>query len=103
FVPEYVAEEYGLGYDKSFRLNLGSYDRTAEVLISDAFMQEEVPDGTLTRSFTRRLDQCPPYGPVPTESHVSQSDCSCFGLGRVTPTPVSCIHIRLTWIGSPTE
>ena len=46
FVPEYVAEEHGLGYDPGFRLTLGDFPRTDEILCSDAHMQTEVPHAT---------------------------------------------------------
>ncbi len=43
FVPEYVAEEHGLGYDPNFKLSLGDYPRTDEILCSDEYMREEIP------------------------------------------------------------
>jgi len=43
FVPEYVAEEHGLGVDRNFLLTLGTYQSSDEILISDGFMSVDVP------------------------------------------------------------
>jgi len=90
FVPEYVAEEYGLGYDKSFRLNLGHYDHTDEILISDAFMQTEVPHGTLIDHSQDVLTNARRMAGA-RESHVSQSGLfHVLDWAGVTPT---CVYV----------
>jgi hypothetical protein len=46
FVPEFTAEECGLSYDPDFRINLGDYPRTDEVLCTDSYMLTEAPQAT---------------------------------------------------------
>lgn len=47
FVPQYVAGEYGLGYDSQFQLNLGEFESSTAILVSDEFMLPEVPDASV--------------------------------------------------------
>lgn len=90
FVPEYVAEEHGLGYDRNFRLNLGKIDRSSEILVSDEHMLTEVPNADpidLTQDVltnARRMAAA-------KESHVSQSGLfHVLDWAGVTPT---CVYI----------
>jgi hypothetical protein len=72
FVPEYVAEEYGLGYDPEFRLELGEVKKTDEVLCSDEYMLEEVPQATPIDLSAPILENARRMAGA-KESHVSQS------------------------------
>lgn len=88
FVPEYVAEEHGLGYDSEFRLKLGDFPRTAEVLVSDEHMLVEVPHAKpldLTQDIlanARRMAGA-------REAHVSQSGLfHILDWAGITPTRV---------------
>jgi hypothetical protein len=47
FVPEYVAEEHGLGYDPDFILKLGPVFYTDDVLCSDPMMLPDVPHASM--------------------------------------------------------
>lgn len=72
FVPEYVAAEHGLGYDAEFRLNLGEYSRTDEVLCSDEYMKVEVPHAQAIHLNDSILDNARRLAGA-RESHVSQA------------------------------
>ncbi|MCB9357943.1 MAG: hypothetical protein H6508_07070 [Calditrichaeota bacterium] len=87
-VPEYVAEEHGLGYDPEFRLKLGELERTDEVLLSDEFMRPEVSHAVpidLSQDLllnARRMAAA-------RESHVCQSGMfHILDWAGVTPTAV---------------
>lgn len=88
FVPEYVAEEHGLGYDPEFKLNLGDYPCTDEILVSDEHILVEVPNATpldLSQDIlfnARRMAGA-------RQSHVSQSGMfHILDWAGVTPTRV---------------
>lgn len=72
FVPQYVAEELGIGYDPEFRLSLGAYECTNDVLCSDAHMLPEVPHATPIDFRVSLLDNARRLAGA-RESHVSQS------------------------------
>jgi hypothetical protein len=72
FVPEYVAEELGIGYDPKFRLSLGPYERTDEVLCSDPYMLPELPHATPVDFQDSLLNNARRMAGA-RESHVSQS------------------------------
>lgn len=72
FVPEYVAEEHGLGWDEEFRLTLGDYSRTDEILCSDGYVQTETPQATPIDLGAPLLDNAQRMAGA-RESHVSQS------------------------------
>jgi hypothetical protein len=88
FVPEYVAEELGLGYDPDFRLTLGEYTRTNEVLCSDEYMLAEVPQATPLDLTVSILENARRMAGA-RESHVSQSGLfHILDWAGVTPTKV---------------
>ncbi|HEY3294754.1 MAG TPA: hypothetical protein VGL38_04915 [bacterium] len=88
FVPEYCAEEHGLSYDPDFKLNLGDYPRTDEILCSDAYIREEVPQATPIDLSRPVLDNAQRMAGA-RESYVSQSGLfHIFDLAGVKPTRV---------------
>lgn len=88
FVPEYVAEESGLGYDPDFKLNLGDYPRTDETLVSDAHMLHEVPHAQTLDLAQDILTNARRMAGA-RESHVSQSGLfHVLDWAGVTPTRV---------------
>lgn len=72
FVPEYVAGEHGLGYDKDFKLSLGQVERSNEVLISDSFMSVEIPNAQVIDHSQDVLTNARRMAAA-RESHVCQS------------------------------
>ncbi len=72
FVPEYVAEEHGLGFDPDFQLVLGDYLQTDEILCSENYMLTEVPSATPIDLTVSILDNARRMAGA-RESHVSQS------------------------------
>ncbi len=88
YVPEYVAEEHGLGYDPDFRLSLGDYPRTEDVLCSDQYMLTEVPHATPLDLQDSILDNARRLAGA-RESYVSQSGLfHVLDFAGVTPTAV---------------
>ncbi|MBK6765866.1 MAG: hypothetical protein IPG71_05905 [bacterium] len=88
FVPEYVAEEYGLSYDPDFELKLGDYPRTNEILVSDAHMLAEVPLATPIDFAADILTNARRMAGA-RESHVAQSGMfHVLDWAAVTPTRV---------------
>ncbi|MCC6476174.1 hypothetical protein IT157_03890 [bacterium] len=88
FVPEYVAEEWGLGVDSEFKLNLGEYAKHDGVLCSDDYMLVEVPQATAL-DLTQDLLTNARLMAGARESHVSQSGLfHILDWAGVTPTRV---------------
>lgn len=88
FVPEYVAEEWGLGVDSEFKLNLGDYDKHDGVLCSDDYMLIEVPQATPLDHSKDLLTNARLMAGA-RESHVSQSGLfHILDWAGVTPTRV---------------
>lgn len=90
FVPRYVAEEYGLGYDAEFKLLLGNITQSDDILVSDHFMLEEVPNATPLDLSTDILNNAQRMAGA-RESHVAQSGLfHILDLAGITPT---CVYI----------
>ncbi|MCB1060856.1 MAG: hypothetical protein KDB65_11540 [Calditrichaeota bacterium] len=88
FVPEYVAEEHGLGYDPEFKLNLGDYPFTDEILVGDEHMLVEVPHAQVLDLSQDILTNARRMAGA-RESHVSQSGLfHVLDWAGVTPTRV---------------
>lgn len=88
FVPEYVAEEHGLGYDREFRLELGDYASTDEILCSDEYMLTEVPQAKPLDLSAMVLENARRMAGA-KESYVSQSGLfHILDWAGVTPTKV---------------
>ena len=72
FVPEYVAEEHGLGWDEEFHFTLGDYPLTDEILCSDEFMRADIPQAKALDHNLSLLDNARRMAGA-RGSHVSQS------------------------------
>lgn len=90
FVPEYVAEEHSLGVDPEFKLSLGDYLRSDEVLVSDEHMLVEVPQAQ-TLDLSQDILSNARRMAGAREAHVAQSGMfHILDWAGVTPT---CVYI----------
>jgi hypothetical protein len=88
FVTQYVAEEHGLGYDANFRLGLGEYQQSDEILCSDKYMLSEIPRAAPIDLSASILENAQRMAGA-RESHVSQSGLfHLLDWAGVTPTKV---------------
>jgi hypothetical protein len=88
FVPEYIAEEHGLGYDPEFRLELGEYSKSDEILCSDEYMLTEIPQATPVDLSASILENARRMAGA-RASHVSQSGLfHILDWAGITPTRV---------------